>query len=83
MREEPNPVDPDDKEIVQSSKSVDWLFDLRAQEKQAPPPKNEDSPVASVDDEDDEDSSESNDDDLLDKVELIVEELMGILVSDV
>jgi hypothetical protein len=39
--------------------------------------------VASVDDEDDEDSSESNDDDLLDKVELIVEELMGILVSDV
>jgi hypothetical protein len=82
VREEPNPVDPDDKEIVQSSKSVDWLFDLRAQEK-APPPKNEDSPVASVDDEDDEDSSESNDDDLLDKVELIVEELMGILVSDV
>ena len=39
--------------------------------------------MASVDDEDDEDSSESNDDDLLDKVELIVEELMGILVSDV
>ena len=33
VREEPNPVDPDDKEIVQSSKSVDWLFDLRAQEK--------------------------------------------------
>jgi hypothetical protein len=33
VREEPNPVDPDDKEIVQSSKSIDWLFDLRAQEK--------------------------------------------------
>ena len=81
VREEPNHVDPDDKEIVQSSKSVDWLIDLRAQEKQAPPPK--DSPVASVEDEDDEDSSESNDDDFLDNVDLIVEELMGILVSDV
>lgn len=33
VREDPNPVDPDDKEIVQSSKSIDWLFDLRAQEK--------------------------------------------------
>ena len=33
VREDANPVDPDDKEIVQSSKSIDWLFDLRAQEK--------------------------------------------------
>ena len=53
MREEPNPVDPDDKEIVQSSKSVDWLFDLRAQEKVAPPPKKEDSPESGLDDDED------------------------------
>jgi hypothetical protein len=75
VREEPNPVDPDDKEIVQSSKSIDWLFDLRAQEKEAPPPKKEDSPKAEPDMEDDNDFRE--------KVDLIVEELMGILVSDV
>ncbi len=55
MRDEPNPVDPDDKEIVQSSKSIDWLFDLRAQDNEAPPPKKDDSPVAEPHEDEDND----------------------------
>jgi hypothetical protein len=32
VKEEQNAADQEDKEIVQSSKSIDWLIDLRAKE---------------------------------------------------